>query len=134
MEGNRRRPVPAQQRRNRRNGTRHSRKIENRIRQIGRHYILAQDLIETVSGRGFRAMRDCDLVPVLITQHTLVAVIDYVPAHRFCMTVNAIRARAILCAVDGEQISDGPRVEGCCDSLKHPQLLANDGYSWCRRT
>ncbi|CAM9477450.1 unnamed protein product [Sphacelaria rigidula] len=61
-------------------------KMRKRKRRIGRLYMLVQNLVKTVLGRGFRAMHDFHLAQVLKTHGTSVAVIGYVAAHGFCMT------------------------------------------------
>ena len=57
-----------------------------RKRQVGRLYMLAQNLIKTVLGRGCRAMHDFHLAQVLKTHGMPVSVIDYMAAHGFCLT------------------------------------------------
>ena len=59
-------------------------KARERKRQVGRLYMLAQNLVKTVLGRGFRAMNDFHLVQVLKTHG--MPVIDYVAAHGFRLT------------------------------------------------
>lgn len=61
-------------------------KIKGRDKQQEKLYMLAQDLMDSVSGGGFRAMHDFHLVQVVSkTQGTPVAVIDLVAAQGFCM-------------------------------------------------
>ncbi|CAN0017045.1 unnamed protein product [Sphacelaria rigidula] len=61
-------------------------KMRKRKSWIGRLYMLVQNLVKTILGRGFRAMHVFHLAQVLKTHGTPVAVIDYVAAHGFCMT------------------------------------------------
>ncbi|CAM9907387.1 unnamed protein product [Sphacelaria rigidula] len=61
-------------------------KMRARKRRIRRLYMLVQNLIKTVLGRGFRAVHDFHLAQLLKTHGTPVAVIDCVAAHGFCMT------------------------------------------------
>lgn len=61
------------------------RKMRSINERLGRLYMLAQNLVKTVSGRGFRAMHGFGLSQVSKTHRTPVAVINLVTAHGFCM-------------------------------------------------
>ena len=60
--------------------------MRGRKRQVGRPNMLAQNLVKTVLGRGFRAMHNFHLAQVLKTHGTPATVIDYVAARGFCLT------------------------------------------------